>query len=383
MASEVSGEALRRLLSAIDHLYEAACNPEKWPVFLRSAARLFDAQGAQIGHHDLKNHTLSFSRLYGYEWSDAHYRLYDELMPTDPRLRHFAENPFRPVHCRMTLSDSELHASRVYQEVLKPGGVEYSLGVNLKEDTRSLSYFLALRNNRQKPFDQADCAVLNELIPHLNRAILLQRDIGSIDFERNIAASTLDNMAVGVLVVDRFLKIMFDNATARSILSAGDGLMATEGKLVTDAANGGALKPAIDRVIMQSRKGEASPGQPVTLPRSEGAEPLQVFVSPLVERHMQSGWATISAPLAILILRDPARPVETRQEMLCKSYGLTASQARLVNLIVGGLSLKQAARDVGITEASARQYLKIAFEKMSVSRQGEMIAKVLNLPVPV
>lgn len=75
--------------------------------------------------------------------------------------------------------------------------------------------------------------------------------------------------------------------------------------------------------------------------------------------------------------------METRQEVLCKAFGLTASQARLVTLIVGGLSLKKAAANAGITEASARQYLKIAFDKMDVSRQGEMVAKVLSLPLPV
>ena len=110
---------------------------------------------------------------------------------------------------------------------------------------------------------------------------------------------------------------------------------------------------------------------------------MQIFVSPLMGEHLRSGWAKISEPLAILIIRDPARPIESRHELLCKVYGLTASQARLVNLIVGGLSLKKAAKDANITEASARQYLKIAFDKMNVSRQGEMVAKVMNLPLPI
>ena len=383
MVNQLTSERLRQLLKTVDSLYEAACDPGKWPAFLKSAAELFDSQGAQIGHHDLRNHTLSFSRLYGYEWGDSHYRRYDELMSTDPRLPYFAANPFKPVHCRMNLSDSELHASRIYQEVLGPGGVEYSLGVNLLEDTRSLSYFLALRNKMQKPFDSADCALLNELIPHLNRAVLLQRDIGTIDFEKNIAANTLDNMAVGLLVVDKFSKVMFSNATAREILKERDGLAEIDGIVAADKANSGVLGSVVNRVISQSQKGNLASGQPVSISRKRSLDPLQIFVSPLMGEHLRSGWAKISEPLAILIIRDPARPIESRHELLCKVYGLTASQARLVNLIVGGLSLKKAAKDAGITEASARQYLKIAFEKMNVSRQGEMVAKVMNLPLPI
>ena len=220
----MNSQRLRQVLKTVDSLYEAACDPGKWSAFLRSAAELFEAQGAQIGHHDLRNHTLSFSRLHGYEWSDSHYRRYDELMPTDPRLPYFAQNPFVPVHCRMHLSDEELHRTRVYQEILEPGGVEYSLGVNLVEDTRSLSYFLALRNKSQNQFDGSDCDLMSELIPHLNRAIILQRDIGTIDFERNVAANTLDNMAIGVIVVSSSSKIMFSNATAQEILQDLDGM---------------------------------------------------------------------------------------------------------------------------------------------------------------
>ncbi|MCV6586870.1 MAG: helix-turn-helix transcriptional regulator [Marinibacterium sp.] len=383
MNSQPTSERLRHLLKTVDTLYEAACDPETWPVFLQSASELFGAQGAQIGHHDLRNHTLSFSRIYGYDWSDSHYRLYDKLMPMDPRIPYFAQNPFRPVHCRMHLSDEELHESQVYQEVLEPGGVEYSLGVNLVEDTRSLSYFLALRNKSHNRFDQADCDLMTELVPHLNRAVILQRDIGTIDFEKNVAANTLDNMAIGVIVVNRLSKVLYSNATAQEILEDRDGLAIVDGIAVPNTASEGQLSAAIDHVIARARTGKATSGQAVSIDRNKSLVPLQIFVSPILGDHMRSGWARASEPLAVLTIRDSERPIETRQEVLCKVFGLTASQARLVTLIVGGLSVQNAAKNAGITEASARQYLKVAFDKMNVSRQGEMVAKVLNLPLPV
>ncbi|MDA5557169.1 helix-turn-helix transcriptional regulator [Shimia sp. MMG029] len=381
--SQPTSERLRQVLKTVDALYEAACDPAKWSAFLQSAAGLFEAQGAQIGHHDLGNHRLSFSRLYGYEWSDSHYRRYDELMPTDPRLPYFAQNPFEPVHCRMHLSDEELHGTQVYQEILEPGGVEYSLGVNLIEDTRSLSYFLALRNKSQSRFERSDCGLLSELIPHLNRAIILQRDIGSIDFEKNVAANTLDNMAIGVIVVGSSSRIMFSNATAQDILRDLDGLFVVDGVLLSSKANERHLSAAIDFVISQARNRNAVSGQAVSIVRNKSMVPLQLYVSPLLGELTHGGWAGKSEPLAILTIRDSERPMETRQEVLCKAFGLTASQARLVTMISGGLSLQDAAKNAGITEASARQYLKIAFDKMDVSRQGEMVAKVLNLPLPV
>lgn len=382
MTRPLSVEKIRHLMSAIDKLYDAACDPEKWPTFLQSASALFESQGAQIGHHDIENHSLSFSRVVGYEWDDDHYRRYDELMPSDPRLAHFTNNPFKPIHCRMQLTDEMLHGSKIYKEVLSPGGVEYTMGVNLVEEQKSISYFLALRNRNQPQFDEADCAVLDQLTPHLKRAVQLQRDFGSIDFERNIAADTLDGMAVGILVTDQFGLIKYCNLTARQIMDEEDGLKEVNRSVtVTDDKEPGLLS-CIRRIVVQARTGQAVVGEPITVARRSGGAPLAALVSPIWGQHLQSGWIHARDPLAVIILRDPKRPAESRNEQLCRCYNLTASQARVACLIVDGQSLQQAAAETGITEASARQYLKIVFEKMDVKRQGEMVIKALNLPLP-
>ena len=380
---QIQSEQLRQLLKTIDQLYAAACDPNKWPVFLSASAQLFESQGTQIGHHDLTNHSLSFSRLHGYEWDEAHYQKYDELMPQDPRLPYFAQNPFKPIHCRMNISDDELHKTDVYKQVLDPGGVEYSIGVNLTEEARSMSYFLALRNKSQNRFGSSECELLQELIPHLNRAILLQRDISSIDFERNIAADTLDGMAVGLCVVDQLGQQRFSNRTAQDLQSDDDGLNVTNGRLTATGQSGSALRTAIRNVITQARTGTSVGGIPLQIDRPSGREPIAVLVAALFGDHLKSGWAGLRDPLAILIIRDPRQPVESRQELLSRMYSLTPSQARLANLLVNGLSLRDAAQQAGLTEASARQYLKLIFGKMGVTRQSEMVLKALNLPLPI
>lgn len=382
MTAYLNAEKTRQLMSTIDKLYEAACEPERWPAFLRSASTLFETQGAQIGHHDIESYDLSFSRVFGYEWDDDHYRRYDDLMPSDPRLAHFARHPFKPMHCRMIISDEKLHGSKVYKEVLSPGGVEYSMGVNLVEEQKSLSYFLALRNWNQPRFDDSDCALLGQLTPHLMRAIQLQRDFGSIDFERNISADTLDGMAVGILVTDKLGHIKYCNQTAREMMDQEDGLKEVNRSVAVTEDPAQTLLSCIRRVVGQAQTGHDTAGEPVSVARPSGKAPLAVLVSPIWRRHLQSGWVHARDPLAVIILRDPKRPAESLNEQLCRLYSLTASQARVACLIVDGQSLQQAAAKTGITEASARQYLKVVFEKMDVKRQGEMVIKALSLPLP-
>ncbi len=88
----------------------------------------------------------------------------------------------------------------------------------------------------------------------------------------------------------------------------------------------------------------------------------------------------LGEPLAILYLRDPDRPHETRTQPLKCLYGLTPSQARLADRLATGLTLSEAAGQLGITTASARQYLKVIFQKTGTGSQAQLVRKVLMVP---
>ena len=97
-----------QLMAVVDQLYDAVADLDKWPAFLESATSLFGARGAQVGHFDLVNSRLSFNIVHGYDWSAAHMQRYESLMGEDPRLPYFSANPFKPVHCRMSITDEQL-----------------------------------------------------------------------------------------------------------------------------------------------------------------------------------------------------------------------------------------------------------------------------------
>ena len=369
-----------QLLATLDRLYDAVADLKKWPAFLESATRLFAARGAQIGHTDLVNSRLSFSIVHGYDWSPAHMLRYEELMSEDPRLPHFSANPFKPLHCRMLVSEEQLHASRVYQEVLSVGGVEYSLGVNLVEDTRTLTYFLVLRDRTQSQFTDADCELMSALIPHLGRALKLQRDLGLVSVERNAAFDALDNMALGIIIIDSDARIKFSNEAARQIAAARDGLRLTAGRLVVEESDGDSIRKRAQRLIKAALSGQMTPGEAFEIARPSGGEPYTALISALGNSQTRVGWNTLDEQFAIVYVRDPDQPDETRAEILQRLYGLMPSQARLADLLASGYSLKDAAQKLGITIFSARQYLKLIFQKTSTNRQAELTRKVLLVP---
>lgn len=370
----------RQLLAVVNSLYDAVADLDKWPAFLESATALFEARGAQVGHFDMVNSRLSFSVVHGYDWSAAHMQRYESLMGEDPRLPYFSANPFKPVHCRMSLTDEQLHASRIYKEVLSVGGVEYSLGVNLVEDTRTLTYFLVLRDRMQPPFNDQDCELLAALIPHLNRALKLQRDLGLIEFGKNVGFDTLDCMALGIVVIDSDARVKFCNQAAREIADANDGLRIVGQRLVIDGSDGDGVRTRAQRLIRSALSGTPSAGDAFQLKRPSGGEAYSVLVSALWGNQLRFGWSMLNEPLAIVYVRDPDRPEETRLETLQRLYGLTPSQSRLAELLATGCSLSEAAERLDITLTSARQYLKLIFQKTGTSRQAELVRKILLVP---
>ncbi|MGD9924611.1 MAG: helix-turn-helix transcriptional regulator [Pseudorhodoplanes sp.] len=370
----------RQLLAVMDRLYHAVSDLDKWPAFLESATTLFGARGAQVGHTDLVNARLSFNMVYGYDWSAAHMQRYESLIGEDPRIPYFSANPFKPVHCRMSLSDEQLHASRVYKEVLSVGGVEYTLGVNLVEDRRSLTYFLVLRDRDQSRFDDEECELMAALIPHLTRALKLQRDLEIVTLEKTAAFDALDGMALGVVVVDADARVRFSNAAARQIAADGDGLRISGQRLVSDGANGDNIRARI-RQLLQSAEIDSEPANDVLrIARTSGREGYIVLLSVLGANQARFGWSLLSEPLVLVYIRDPDSPEETRTELLQRLFGLMPSQAKLAELLATGCTLEEAAQRLGITLASARQYLKLIFQKTGTHRQAELVRKVMLVP---
>jgi DNA-binding CsgD family transcriptional regulator len=78
-------------------------------------------------------------------------------------------------------------------------------------------------------------------------------------------------------------------------------------------------------------------------------------------------------------LADARRSVYSQnadQVLLQKMFELAPAQARLAALLYEGVSVKQAAAKLGITEGSARQYLRHIFAKTGTNRQVDLIREI-------
>jgi DNA-binding CsgD family transcriptional regulator len=80
---------------------------------------------------------------------------------------------------------------------------------------------------------------------------------------------------------------------------------------------------------------------------------------------------------------DPRQcPAESEAALMRRQFGLSPRQAKLTALLFSGRSVKEAACALGITEGSARQYLKEIFRKTGARRQADLVRIVHSVLAP-
>ena len=203
--------------------------------------------------------------------------------------------------------------------------------------------------------------------------------------------AALDAVDMGIMLLDRSGKVSFANHTALQLIKdgsylrcAGDWLSASN---LRDAV---ALQVALQDAIAASAGGStgARLRRTLVLPLRSAKSSRSVVLSvvPCDEAVTAS-----SGTAAIVLALDPERESDEQLQAVCRVYGLSPVESRLVCLITGGASLQQAAKTMRIKELTARSYLKQVFIKTGAKRQADLVRLMLcsllrtnaNLPVEV
>ncbi|MBF0132272.1 MAG: hypothetical protein HQL75_06760 [Magnetococcales bacterium] len=385
MASAIN----KNLMITIEALYDAVTDQRKWERVLREMCLLLEGDAAHLGHFDHENPLFNVSLL----WTDSQDKCYwdaeiqqkfERLMPEDPRLILCNRYPEKPISCRMYLTDDQLHASKMWQEVLQYSKAEYSLIVTLLgSNNKTLTGIGVFRNPGKVPFDQEECDLMGELVPHFKRAFTLHKQLASMDMNQRMAMSALDHIPMGLFVVTGEGKIRFSNDSGQELLNQNDGLSNRSGYLSLKMANedrtfhrylGSAVKTF-------SQGTSPTPSQTFSVTRRKVAEPLWAMISPLASSNLPLGVGITDQPMAVVFISDPRKPQETPPELLQRLFGFTRREAEVVEQLVSGQSLQESAKILDISEQTARSHLKSAFGKTQTTRQSDLVRMVLSSPV--
>jgi DNA-binding CsgD family transcriptional regulator/GAF domain-containing protein len=387
-----------KLFPVIRRLYDAATDGTKWQPFLKELADCLGADGAHMVRVQPQDHVLSFSVLYGYD--EAMLRMYgngsrdlkaalarfeehfEKLMPSDPRVRLIEQYPSRPLSCRLALTDEEIRNSRVYRELLQHGNVEYSLVVSVPEDDGSLILLGVFRGRESTFFKEEEAALFGELIPYVKQAVALSEHLARADFSKRLALEALDALTIGIFITDEDARVLHANAAAKRLADLGDGLTMQGNTLKLHAKETDtAMHEALRGVTAQTQQGNIPRGEAISATRPSGKEPLPLVVGALWGDRLRYGVGRLDRPVAMVFVTDPEQSQEAPAELLRRLFGLTLKEAAVCERIVRGETSEEIGEALGISTDTVRVHLKSVFGKVGVSRQAELVSRILASPV--
>jgi DNA-binding CsgD family transcriptional regulator len=225
------------------------------------------------------------------------------------------------------------------------------------------------RGRHNKRFDERDRDRLEQLLPHLQRALQLRRRLGTIEGSR-IGLAALDALAIGVVVCDGAGAILFANAAAEAHARSGDGLV------LGGAGQGVAAFYPGESALLRSLIVDAACGGPGGAVAITGYERGKLFmlVAPLPARIADE-------PGRVLVTMRPAAAGPTFDAFtLQRLFGLTQAEARLALALLAGSSLAEFGAERHVTENTLRTQLAHVLRKTETGSQRELVRLLSLLP---
>jgi DNA-binding CsgD family transcriptional regulator len=84
-------------------------------------------------------------------------------------------------------------------------------------------------------------------------------------------------------------------------------------------------------------------------------------------------------PAIVVTITDPVLPIDVEPEALAKLYGLTRREADLAVQLSAGLALRDAAAAAGMSYNTARNHIRLLFEKAGAKNQLQLVSILRSL----
>ena len=186
---------------------------------------------------------------------------------------------------------------------------------------------------------------------------------------------------MGALTLDRQAQVLNINHAAHEILGARDGIGLGQRRLqATRSVENRELNALIEQAIAGSHQEGHDGAGAMSITRPSGRSKLGI----LVRTVPLSEWS--ESPVraaAFVVLRDPETKFNASQSVLKRLYGLTPAESGLTAKLLDGLSVEEAAEALAISRNTVRSQLRAIFAKTGVTRQTELMRKLLRGVIPL
>lgn len=368
--------AYRNFEDLIGNIYDTALDPALWTDILAQITRFVDAQAAGLISKDTVSKAGNTHYYYGV---DPHYiDLYSETYARfDPLVS--LPRPGQVVSIPDLVSYDDYRRGPFYQEWLRPQGWIDLANVVLENRASNSAILLTVVPSKSRGMvDEEMRNRIAQIAPHMRRALLIAKAIDFKGYEAAAFADTMNNLKVGIFLLDGARGVVHANTSAHAMVASGDILSLIGGRLTArDAKSNRWLSNALSA---PSSDGGPGTGSSRLLAGPHGTQyfahvmPLTSGLRREVAKHYKA--------VAVLFVQKAEFQMPAPTDVIAQLYKLTASELKVLLAIVEGGGVPETARSLGVAESTVKTHLHRVFEKTGVSRQAEVVKLVAGFSNP-
>lgn len=362
-----------RLNSIIGMLYDAAIGECSWPEAIESCIRFVGGSSGALFSKDALNSSGNIYHEFGTDpyWVKMYFSQYVASDPTTT-VQYFAD-----IGQAISISDimpyDDFLQTSFYREWVEPQSLSDCLNAVLDKTATSVAMFCAFRTRTQGVVDEEMRRKMNLIIPHVRRAVLIDRLFDREHSRASAFEDALNRVAAGVFLVDADGKIAHANDVGETMLLAGDLIRRDGGKI---AARNPQAETTLRDCLGAASKGDlalGTKGVAIPLTSHQGVKYV-AHLLPLMSGTRRK--ATSGNAIAALFIKEASVGSLLSPEVIGRAFGLTPTELRVLLAIVEIGGVPETASALGIAATTVKTHLNRLYEKTGVNRQADLVKLV-------
>ena len=362
-----SGEQIEKVL---DLIYDAAAENDLWRDVLTAIADLTNSQGGILFGQSLTAEKIYFD--YNGRLNEECNRAYQERHLQNPWSVHMESQPVG----RLVMSDEaveldKLRLTSFYDEVLRPQEITRNAMIALAARRDFRAAFNLCRSARQGQFEPEERRLLEWLLPHMCRSVALGFRIDGYLAMQRTAFNIIDQLADGVVVLDRAARVLFANTAARRF--EAEGALRLRSPISTFALM---HSQRLAELIKSALQG--APGGTMSFPRNADGQLLTILVTSIRGKDLgRLSDAGFSDAAVLVWIVDPANRRSIPLSQIMDAYGLTQAEARVALAASSGNTVGETAQLLKLSPNTIKTHLRRVFAKTATGRQAELAGLIV------
>jgi DNA-binding CsgD family transcriptional regulator len=363
----------------ISDIYDCALDANRWSQTLTRITQTVNGAYTTISLSD--PHVAIPRMAANSPWDEVRLKILNEEFGLDgvPGLREvFVGDLDTPRSTLDQMGEDVFQQSRFYQEWVKPQGLRDGCVVKFAHTHDRIGALAFITRADRDVITADERRFIALLSPHVRRAAMISDLLNLERVQAQHFEQALNRVASAVVLVDASEGMLYANAQASAMLTAGLNIKTSNGKLTSANSNTApALSDAIARTAGSAFDlGGRGIGIPVSAP---GKPPAIAYVLPMVNGDRRGVFPTA---VAAVFISSTATSLPPPSDVLATLYDMTPTEARVMLQAGQGHGIANVASVLGMSENTVKTHLARVFHKTGTSRQSEIVALISALAQP-